>query len=596
MPITTWLQRCTEEHDDCRKTASGRELVCSSAPLPSRCIKVQGIRQAGEFTIKAALEKTKGLVGTYITLTHRWNSSTNSSKTTSQNYDDRVHGIELGSLPQAFTDALLVAFNLGVEYVWIDSICIIQDGNDWDLESRHMAQYYQSSLLTIAIALPSPENGLWSSETSALYPPKVARLPYRDRSGEQAGFFYLYKTDRAAYQRDIIDIDIMSRGWIFQEWFLSRRIVCFSSHIPGNRLFFQCQVDDPQNEVGDTVNSSFRDRIRGTSYRLGTVSPRSMWRTWETSVREYSKRSFTKPSCDRVKALAGIATEARYLLQSFAATGRWKSLDANECPAVLADADDPFLLAYAAGSWIRNIHMELLWMEDHKSQERESGSDRLSSGQSYSRERLSGIPTWSWASLLIPVKWDWRDQISSSKSASCRLDGIANEEGVFFDTNNPPTISGAAAPNEFDIDCKFAMLHLTGRLIPVRVGHRLGDQCEAWNRGRAPIEEASFESRELCSSDEIAGVCGWGLFEHPDYQNYSRFRSGGVQAFPVCKERYTAADEEDSAVYDMWSTLFLKKTMIDGEEYFERLGSGRLFGKWFADAFTRASEASIVIR
>jgi hypothetical protein len=97
------------------------------SPLPTRVIEVT--REGGHQRLY--LRNTEGMHGAYITLTHRWNDWTELCKTTTENYEERLLGDEFGELPQLFWDALVVTEKLGYSYVWIDSICIIQKGDDY---------------------------------------------------------------------------------------------------------------------------------------------------------------------------------------------------------------------------------------------------------------------------------------------------------------------------------------------------------------------------------------------------------------------------------------------------------------------------------
>jgi hypothetical protein len=66
-------------------------------------------------------------------------------------FKDHLRGIDWSDLSQTFKDAITLTRRLGHKYIWIDSLCIIQeDENDWQRESAKMASIYESSILTIA--------------------------------------------------------------------------------------------------------------------------------------------------------------------------------------------------------------------------------------------------------------------------------------------------------------------------------------------------------------------------------------------------------------------------------------------------------------
>jgi hypothetical protein len=65
----------------------------------------------------------------------------------------RMQGIDVNIMPQAFKDAIVVGRLLEIEYLWIDSLCIIQDdSNDWERESGKMAEIFSSTYLTVIAA------------------------------------------------------------------------------------------------------------------------------------------------------------------------------------------------------------------------------------------------------------------------------------------------------------------------------------------------------------------------------------------------------------------------------------------------------------
>jgi hypothetical protein len=71
--------------------------------------------------------------------------------TTSSNLQQHLESIPLSSMPATFRDAVLVSRELNVKYLWIDSLCIIQDSaEDCNRECFKMAQIYQNSTVTIS--------------------------------------------------------------------------------------------------------------------------------------------------------------------------------------------------------------------------------------------------------------------------------------------------------------------------------------------------------------------------------------------------------------------------------------------------------------
>lgn len=236
-----WWTNCETQpaHSRCSQTLSGGKRVDPNlTPLPNRCIRVTS-RTANAAACKKpiveiALEETQGRRGQYICLSHRWvQPDTRRSSTVKSNYDARLCGTDFSQLPPLFTHAFQAAAQFGIQYVWIDSICIIQDhSEDWDQESANMGRYYQFAAFTL-ISTFSPEDTPSFSGYSPPTPDSIARLPYRDKTGAQRGHFYVYpRTSQALlaakWASHVNDSQLLTRGWIFQEWLLSRRIVCLT--------------------------------------------------------------------------------------------------------------------------------------------------------------------------------------------------------------------------------------------------------------------------------------------------------------------------------------------------------------------------------
>jgi hypothetical protein len=98
-------------------------------------------------------------VAPYIALSHCWGKNP-IVRTTTGTLAQRKQGIDMSLLPPAFRDAIVIARRLDVRYLWIDSLCIIQDDQlDWQTESAKMSTIYQHALLTISAALSGHGGG-----------------------------------------------------------------------------------------------------------------------------------------------------------------------------------------------------------------------------------------------------------------------------------------------------------------------------------------------------------------------------------------------------------------------------------------------------
>jgi Heterokaryon incompatibility protein (HET) len=118
--------------------------------LPTRVIDV-GLPEA---STEPRLIISNGRDGAYITLSHCWGVPDPSKPpllTTAANLSAMIKEIPLESMPLNYRDAVVTTRKLSFRYLWIDSLCIIQDSvEDWEAESAKMGEVYQNAQLTIA--------------------------------------------------------------------------------------------------------------------------------------------------------------------------------------------------------------------------------------------------------------------------------------------------------------------------------------------------------------------------------------------------------------------------------------------------------------
>jgi hypothetical protein len=151
--------------------------------MPTRVIDV------GDASHSPHLYQTRGARAAFVALSHCWGTKQvgyKSLATTSVNLHAHCHEIPLESLPKTFRDAFLVTRELGLRFLWIDSLCIIQDSNeDWDLEASRMAHVYNNAYLTLAADLAPHSNvGLFvGTSDGQVQGPPVRRFSLVDKTG-----------------------------------------------------------------------------------------------------------------------------------------------------------------------------------------------------------------------------------------------------------------------------------------------------------------------------------------------------------------------------------------------------------------------------
>ena len=158
--------------------------------------------------------------GPYIALSHCW-GSVQPLRTTKHNYESHLTGIQFAHLPASFQDAILVARYLGVCYVWIDSLCIIQDSTkDWEQECSNMAEVYANALLTLA-ASDAPNCTIGFLRDYDQHKPIKSTLRYWNPEQDLAEDVIVEYKPREIEEIIGNDSPLSSRGWALQERLLS---------------------------------------------------------------------------------------------------------------------------------------------------------------------------------------------------------------------------------------------------------------------------------------------------------------------------------------------------------------------------------------
>ncbi|KAK4033587.1 heterokaryon incompatibility protein-domain-containing protein [Parachaetomium inaequale] len=133
-----WLGECAQNHKDCK--------VPSDTLMPTRVIDIGGDGR------DPVLVETEGRPGQYATLSYCWGKKPQ-LRTTKETLSAFLEAIPVGELQKTALDALEICRHLGIPYLWIDALCIVQDDeDDWLRESARMCDIYSSSALTIAAA------------------------------------------------------------------------------------------------------------------------------------------------------------------------------------------------------------------------------------------------------------------------------------------------------------------------------------------------------------------------------------------------------------------------------------------------------------
>lgn len=229
-----WSTTCRESHTECQ--IAERRLQ----PLrPTRLIQVLRDNQKGIDTWNLSCRRTENLddavsIVPYLTLSHCW-GSTHPIQLTKSNLLDFLRPSRFSMLPKTYQHALEVTRSLGYEYIWIDSLCILQDDNkDWERESALMGQIYGYGACKIAAtwAIDSKDGCFSNSDPAARSPNYISLQPFGQESPTQ------YQIGQpSTYDVDINKAPLNKRAWVIQERYLPRRQLNFAKR----QTYWECR-------------------------------------------------------------------------------------------------------------------------------------------------------------------------------------------------------------------------------------------------------------------------------------------------------------------------------------------------------------------
>ena len=279
--------------------------------------------------------------------------------------------IPYDTLPQTIKDAIRVTQEIGLRYLWVDALCIVQDDYDGKLaQIESMARIYEEAYVTISAQRAS------SVQDGFLHPrldPENAlhagfKLPFRCSSGE-LGSVTLVQLDPS---NTVPPEPLSRRAWALQETLRSPRILEYRSA----HLRWRCAtgLDGPKYVDGWTSGTLSRwDAWFDWSEidSVGSFEPRM----WRDLIFEYSTRRLTYPD-DKLRAISAVSRKIRERSGDVYVAGLWRSR----------------LCEYLC--W--RTYFSVLDYSPGDSDTHNCGGGRASSYRA---------PSWSWASMNGAIDW-----------------------------------------------------------------------------------------------------------------------------------------------------------------------------------------------
>ena len=393
----TWFHDCWWNHS------------CGSkyGPLPTRVLQLN----RDDDTVYL-LEPEGRVKEPFVALSHCWGKAI-PIKTTKGNLEKHKQGIPVIDLPKTFQDAVTICREMRKHYLWIDSLCIIQDSEeDWEQEAANMARVYAAADFTIAAHSASDSTGGCFVPRSNAGEEPFSTVEYVGPKNERGSVFIRLEppgcphgdhlSEDLPQSRKTGPSKLSTRGWVFQERLLSRRTLHYTPY----ELVFECDegfrcectlthsglpvglVKYKRRYIERLLHSNLKplsiadytDSDAFLAYSLQKImdikdrNPR-MELDWPSVVEEYTRLDLTFAS-DRLPALYGLAGARERVIKTPAHKNQ-----------------------YLFGLWRDNLLPGLLW---------QVGTRNYLSADKYvsKRQPSSYAPTWSWASVTGPVRYD----------------------------------------------------------------------------------------------------------------------------------------------------------------------------------------------
>jgi hypothetical protein len=381
-------------HEFCRLRSHPRSWY------PTRLLRISDwpIKDPWTRMIRLHITAEEEMAGPYMTVSHCWGGEVPTTLT-EKTMDFLKAGLVVQDLPKTFTDAVRIAASCGVEYLWIDSLCIIQGSEeDWRKEASMMGKVYSNSFCNIAATgSPNSSGGLFHPrdpmdvqpiEVKATWACETANT-YEDYSeSPPPGDYICFDTNY--WIRGLDNSPLGKRAWAVQERYLAPRQV----HFGQEQIFWECREHAACEAFpggaplrGHTmpikifvietealtkfVNDEF-DVIN----EAGLMKFEAVYAGWDKVVEVYSRCELTFGR-DKLVAISGLAEIVR-----------------------AATCDE-----YLAGLWKKHLPSQLLWR---------TTSDRRRNGKYAVRPRPLRAPTWSWASMEADISY-----LASTRYQSC---------------------------------------------------------------------------------------------------------------------------------------------------------------------------------
>lgn len=287
-----WMAECRENHQ--------YQCAVSHSRLPTRILEIDND------TWNLSLRNGLLLKEEYATLSSCWGTMMPFG-TTLDSLHDRMHEIKFNQIPKTYQDAVRIARQCGIRYLWIDALCIIQDdAQDWQREASKMMEIFGNSSLNIsgARAINAMSGFLGPVQNTSVYTTTTTKIAGQLVPKTSKDSNIILRRQLPTAHSALAGEPLFARAWALQEHIAAPRGIYFGS----SRLVWSCQVKSVSDDSETPKVPLWR-----SLFGLPSLSPRSppmatsqIHDGWKKLVEYYSALHITF-SKDKLDAIGGIA-------------------------------------------------------------------------------------------------------------------------------------------------------------------------------------------------------------------------------------------------------------------------------------------------
>lgn len=334
--VRAWAGACHRDHSEC----GNLNWSCTN---PTRLLHITSPSEVQLVDARQDLELVR-----YTALSYCWGSpddeKTKQGRTTDNNFASRsCRPFPISELPATIRDAITMTRGCGLEYIWVDSVCIIQGNvDDWFTEANRMHEVYANAYFTVcAASTDSASGGLFHTRQAWKYSIESCTLATQQISIRSYSF------------RELIEGSTWSsRAWTLQEEYLSPRIMYWTPQ----RMYWSCfRCFVTEGEPLGATSPPAVPLLSQSSFLDASRSGQDLHERWYDLVESFTKRNLTNPR-DKFPAISGIAMRYhRCRPADEYLAGLWRDTFAKDLawrtPVYLFEVQKPLRDAKIAPSW-----------------------------------------------------------------------------------------------------------------------------------------------------------------------------------------------------------------------------------------------------